>query len=104
VATVSPGFSVVGVLAAFRGFDLRLAAIAGPGLFTLGAAIGHVYQMAIEHDFAPGNTGVIFYIDIVIPVFGALLLWAPASIQPFRCQTGLPRRYCTTCLELGTFR
>jgi hypothetical protein len=75
VATASLGFAVVGFLAAFRSFDLRLAAIVGPGLFTLGAAVGHVHQMATEHNFAPGNAGVIFYMDIVIPVFGALLLW-----------------------------
>ena len=75
VATASLGFAVVGFLAAFRSFDLRLAAIVGPGLFTLGAAVGHAYQMASQHNFAPGNAGVIFYMDIVIPVFGALLLW-----------------------------
>ncbi|MFO1109240.1 MAG: DUF6790 family protein [Bradyrhizobium sp.] len=74
VATASLGFAVVGFMAAFRSFDLRLAAIVGPGLFTLGAAAGHVYQMVTEHNFAPGNAGVIFYMDIVIPLFGLLLL------------------------------
>jgi len=75
VATASLGFAVVGFLAAFRSFDLRLAAIVGPGLFVLGAAAGHVYQMVTAHNFAPGNAGVIFYMDIVIPLFGFLLLW-----------------------------
>jgi hypothetical protein len=75
VATASLGFAVVGFLAAFRSFDLRLAAIVGPGLFTLGAAVGHVHQMMTEHNFAPGNAGVIFYMDIIIPLFGAMLLW-----------------------------
>ena len=74
VATASLGFAAVGFVAAFRSFDLRLAAILGPGLFTLGAAVGHVYQMLAEHNFAPGNAGVIFYMDIVIPLFGFLLL------------------------------
>jgi hypothetical protein len=74
VATASLGFGVVGLLAAFRSFDLRLAAIIGPGLFTLGAAAGHVYQMAAEHNFAPGNAGIVFYTDIIIPLFGAILL------------------------------
>src|SRR5215475_8649695 len=63
VATASLGFAAVGFLAAFRSFDLRLAAIVGPGLFTLGAAAGHVYQMIMENNFAPGNAGVIFYMD-----------------------------------------
>jgi len=75
VATASLGFAAVGFLAAFRSFDLRLAAIVGPGLFMLGAAAGHVYQMVTAHNFAPGNAGVIFYTDIIIPVFGLLLLW-----------------------------
>jgi uncharacterized protein DUF6790 len=75
VATASLGFSVVGFLAAFRSFDLRLAAIVGPAMFMLGAAAGHLYQMVTEHNFAPGNAGIIFYMDIVIPLFGILLLW-----------------------------
>ncbi|WP_022720665.1 DUF6790 family protein [Rhodopseudomonas sp. B29] len=75
VATASLGFAAVGFLAAFRSFDLRLAAIVGPGLFTLGAAAGHIHQMVTQHNFAPGNAGVVFYTDIVIPVFGAGLLW-----------------------------
>lgn len=75
VATASLGYSVVGFLAAFRSFDLRLAAIVGPGLFTLGAAAGHINQMVTQHNFAPGNAGVVFYTDIFIPLFGATLLW-----------------------------
>ena len=82
VATASLGFAVVGFLAAFRSFDLRLAAIVGPGLFMLGAAGGHVYQMVTAHNFAPGNAGVIFYADIVIPLFGFLLLWLQHRYGP----------------------
>ena len=55
VATASLGFAVVGFLAAFRSFDIRLAAIVGPGLFMLGAAAGHIYQMVTEHNFAPAT-------------------------------------------------
>jgi hypothetical protein len=75
VGTASLGFAVVGFIAAFRSFDLRLAAIVGPGIFQLGAAAGHVYQMVTTHNFAPGNAGVIFYMDIIIPLFGLSLLW-----------------------------
>ena len=77
VATASLGFATVGFIAAWRSFDLRLAAVLGPALFTLGAAAGHVYQMVTAHNFAPGNAGPIFYADIVVPLFGfALLRWA----------------------------
>lgn len=75
VATASLGFAAVGFIAAWRSFDLQLAAIVGPALFTLGAAAGHVYQMDTAHNRAPGNAGLIFYADIVVPLFGFALLW-----------------------------
>jgi len=75
VGMASLGFAVVGFLAAFRSFDLRLAAIIGPSCFLLGAAGGHIYQMITVHNFAPGNAGVIFYTDILIPLIGFALLW-----------------------------
>ena len=75
VGFASLGFAVVGFLAFRRSFDLRLAAVVGPALFLLGAAGGHIYQMVSAGNFAPGNAGIIFYTDILIPAFGTLLLW-----------------------------
>ncbi len=75
VGTASLGFAVVGFIAAFRSFDLRLAAIVGPSLFTLGAAVGHIREMITEHNFASGNAGIIFYTDILIPLAGFVLLY-----------------------------
>jgi len=74
VGTASLGFAAVGFLAAFRSYDLRLAAVLGPGIFTLGAAVGHLDQMVTAHNFAPGNAGIIFWTDIFIPLFGFALL------------------------------
>jgi hypothetical protein len=74
VATASLGFAVVGFLAAFRSFDLRLAAIVGPAIFMLGAAAGHLRQIVLQHNFAPGNAGTVLYTDIIIPLFGVILL------------------------------
>lgn len=91
VGTASLGFSVVGFMAAFRSYDLRLAAIVGPSIFTLGAAVGHIRQMVVAHNFASGNAGIIFYTDILIPLCGFVLLWlmsqqrreaAGASVAP----------------------
>lgn len=75
VGTASLGYAAVGLLAAFRSYDLRLAAVIGPSVFTLGAAAGHINQMITAHDFAPGNAGIIFWTDIFIPLFGFALLW-----------------------------
>jgi hypothetical protein len=74
VGTASLGFSAVAFAAAFRSFDLRLAAILGSSLFLLGAAAGHIYQMVTERNFAPGNAGIIFYMDIIVPLVGFALL------------------------------
>lgn len=81
VGAASLGFAAVGFYAAFRSFEARVAAIVGPALFMLGAAGGHVYQMVTTHNFAPGNAGVIFYSDILIPLFGFLLLWLQKRCQ-----------------------
>ncbi|HEY5796209.1 MAG TPA: DUF6790 family protein [Bosea sp. (in: a-proteobacteria)] len=75
VGTASLGFAAVGLLAAFRSYDLRLAAVLGPSIFTLGAAVGHLHQMVTAHNFAPGNAGIIFWTDILIPLLGFVLLW-----------------------------
>ena len=72
----SLGFSAVGFLA-FRGaWQTRLAAVLGPALFLWGAAIGHALDMIRSHNFAPGNAGVIFRTDILLPVVGFALLAA----------------------------
>lgn len=74
VGTASLGYAVVGFLA-FRGsLGLRAAAVVGPSMFLLGAAGGHIYQMITAHNFAPGNAGLIFYTDILIPIIGFVLL------------------------------
>lgn len=75
VGTASLGFGVVGLLAFRAAMGLRLAAVVGPACFLLGAAAGHLYQMITANNFAPGNAGVLFYTDILIPVIGFVFLW-----------------------------
>ena len=75
VGTASLGFGVVGLLATKKNFGLRVGAVLGPSIFLLGAAIGHVYQMVNHHNFSPGNAGIIFYSDWLIPLIGFLLIY-----------------------------
>ncbi len=79
VGMASLGCSVVGFLAAFRSFDLRLAAILSPGIFMLGAAAGHIHQMIAANNYAPGNAGIMFWSDIFLPAIGFALLWLSRS-------------------------
>ncbi|WP_201834519.1 DUF6790 family protein [Microvirga zambiensis] len=75
VGFASLGFSVVGFMAFKGGDGMRLAAIVGPACFLWGAAIGHAVQMVEAHNYASGNAGVIFYTDILLPLFGLAMLW-----------------------------
>ncbi|MFT0893260.1 DUF6790 family protein [Pseudochelatococcus sp. G4_1912] len=75
VGYASLGFALVALLAVSRGFEMKLAAIAGPACFLWGASIGHIIQIVTKGNFAPGNAGIMLYSDILLPVVGLLLLW-----------------------------
>ena len=75
VGFASLGFAAVGFFATWGSLPLRFAAILGPALFLWGAAGGHVVQMVTSHNFAPGNAGIIFWTDLLLPVLGFVFLW-----------------------------
>jgi len=75
VGFASLGFAAVAFLAVKGPYPLRVGAVVGPSIFLLGAAGGHVYQMIAAHNFAPGNAGIIFWMDIVVPLIGFAFLY-----------------------------
>lgn len=81
VGFASLGFAAVGFLAFRRDRGLRTAAVVGPSLFLLGAAGGHIYQMIAARNLAPGNAGIIFWTDILIPAIGFALLYLQSRQQ-----------------------
>jgi hypothetical protein len=52
----------------------QAAAVSAASVFLLGDAVGHVRQMIDTGNFAPGNAGVPFYMDIVCPVLAIALV------------------------------
>lgn len=74
VGFASLGFGLIGLLAFRPDYGLRLAAIVGSASFLWGAAGGHVYQMVVAHNFAPGNAGTIFWADLLVPAVGFVFL------------------------------
>ena len=84
VGFASLGMAVVGLLAFKGSLDLRLAAIVAPACFLWGAAGVHIYEMVTAHNFAPGNAGVIFYSDLLVPVLGFIFLWLQHRVTPER--------------------
>lgn len=71
----SIGFGVVGVVAPWKSLHMRFAAIAPVTCFLWGAAGVHVQGMIEEANFNPGNAGIIFWTDILLPAAGLLMLW-----------------------------
>ncbi|MBW1784430.1 MAG: hypothetical protein JRL30_27275 [Deltaproteobacteria bacterium] len=84
VGFASLGFGIVGLLAFRQKFAFRAAAIIGPSFFLWGAAGGHVYQMIISRNFAPGNAGIIFWTDILLPILAFFLLYQQYKLEKLR--------------------
>jgi len=81
VGFASLGFAAGGVLATWGGFGLRPASLLAPALCLGGAAGGHIYQMVTADNFSPGNAGIIFWTDILVPVVGLVFLWLQRRYQ-----------------------
>lgn len=58
---------VLGVLAFWGNFSFRLAAAIAGIVWYWGDAIGHVQQMVVANNFAPGNAGPWFWTDVIVP-------------------------------------
>jgi hypothetical protein len=61
-------------IAFWRDLSFKGAAVSAASIFLLGDAVGHVRQMVIAGDFAPGNAGVPFYLDVICPLLAIALL------------------------------
>ena len=61
-------------IAFWRDLSFKAAAVSVASIFLLGDAVGHVKQMLIAGNFAPGNAGVPFYMDIICPVLAIAFL------------------------------
>ena len=82
VGFASLGFALVAFLAVRGCHGLRVGAVVGPAFFLLGAAAGHIREIVVAHNFAPGNAGVMLYMDVLIPVMGLALLWMEDQRMP----------------------
>ncbi len=67
---------VTACAAFWRDLNFKAAAILAASIFLLGDAIGHMRQMLLVGNFAPGNAGLPFYMDIICPLLAFALLIA----------------------------
>jgi len=65
---------VTACVAFWRDLNFKAAAVIAASIFLLGDAVGHVEQMLTAGNFAPGNAGVPFYMDVICPLLAIALL------------------------------
>ena len=65
---------VTAIVAFWRDLSFKAAAVCAASIFLLGDAVGHVHEMLDAGNFAPGNAGVPFYMDLICPLLAIALL------------------------------
>ena len=65
---------VTACAAFWRDISFKAAAVCVASIFLLGDAVGHIRQMREAGNFAPGNAGLPFYMDIICPVLAIALV------------------------------
>jgi hypothetical protein len=68
VGTADLAMGVLCVLAFRAGMGFRAAATVAAAIWLWGDAVGHVRQMVVAGNFAPGNAGPWFWTDVLVPL------------------------------------
>jgi hypothetical protein len=63
-------------IAFWRDLNFQAAAVTVAAIFLLGDAVEHVRQMVAAGNFAPGNAGIPFYLDVICPLLAIALVAA----------------------------
>lgn len=79
VAMANLGMGVIGIFGVSASRGYRIAGTLFVICFLWGAAFGHVVQMITAHNFMPGNAGLIFYNDVILPLLLIIFLMAGKS-------------------------
>ena len=68
VGIANAAFGVLGLLSLKATKPFRLATVIAVSVWLWGDAFGHIYQMVIAGNFAPGNAGPWFWTDVIGPL------------------------------------
>lgn len=74
VAVANLAIGTLGILSYWIRGNFWTAAVIATSVWLLGAATIHVIEMVTAGNYNPGNAGVIFYMDIIGPLFLIVLL------------------------------
>jgi Na+/melibiose symporter-like transporter len=92
VGVANLGLALASLYAAFRGFEARVAVAIAAACFLIGAGIGHIRDIVLAGNLAPGNAGPIMVTDFLTP-FAILALLFLAN------QKQRPKSQATLALE-----
>ena len=73
---------VTASVAFWRDLSFKAAAVCAASIFLLGDTVGHVREMLDAGNFAPGNAGVPFYMDLICPLLAITLLIIASRGRP----------------------
>ncbi len=77
------GLGLASLYAAFRGFEARLAVAIAAACFLIGAGFGHISDIIVAGNLAPGNAGPIMVTDFLTPIaILGLLFFAKERRRP----------------------
>ena len=68
VAVANLSVGLLGILSFRASYGFRLAMVVGVTCWLWGDAVGHIRQMVVAHNFAPGNAGSWFWLDVLVPL------------------------------------
>ena len=74
VAAANLGIGIAGITAFWKNWDFALAVTLIVFFFIMGGAYSHLLEVLFAEDYRPGNTGMIIYPDILIPLLLVLSL------------------------------
>ena len=80
VAAANLALGVIGIMCLWIKDKFWLAMIAGSTVFGWCTAFGHIRQIVLYQNYAPGNAGLVLYLDILAPLL-MIILYAPYSLK-----------------------
>lgn len=84
------GIAFVALLSLSRGYEFRLAVTLILAIFSFGAAAQHIQQMLCCQNYAPGNAGLILWInDIALPLLLLVLAYGARDAYERSTRVGL---------------
>ena len=74
VAVANLAIGVLGVLCYWLRDNFWVATVIANSIFQLGAAVVHINQIVVAHNYQPNNAGIVLYTDILVPLILIALL------------------------------